>query len=85
MAKSIYKGLGDGGFDTLIKKVQEADDVNFYDYDLICFGVPSYQWHPPKLADEYLKAKFAHYKTEGRIQLNSPCIGGKNALVFCSY
>jgi hypothetical protein len=77
--------LGEGGFDTLIKKVQEAGDVDFYDYDLVCFGIPSHNWHPPKPADEYLKAKFARYKTEGRIRLTAPGIDGKNALVFCTY
>jgi hypothetical protein len=85
VALSIHKGLGEGGFDTLIKKVQEADDVDFYDYDLVCFGIPSHNWHPPKPADEYLKAKFARYKTEGRIRLTAPGIDGKNALVFCTY
>jgi hypothetical protein len=85
VAVSIHKGLVNGGFDTLIKKVREADDVDFYDYDLICFGIPSYSWHPPKPADEYLKAKFARYRTEGRIRLNAPAIAGKNALIFCTY
>jgi flavorubredoxin len=85
VALSIHKGLGEGGFDTFTKKVQEADDVNFYDYDLICFGVPSYNWHPPKTADDYLKARFARYRTEGRIRLTAPGIVGKNALVFCTY
>ncbi len=85
VALSIHKGLGAGGFEALIKKVQEAGDVDFFDYDLICFGAPSYNWHLPKPADDYLKAKFAHYRTEGRIRPTAPCIGGKNALVFCTY
>ena len=85
VALSIHKGLGEGGFQTVIKKVQEADDVDFFDYDLVCFGIPSYSWHPPKPADDYLKTKFARYKTEGRIRLNAPGIDRKNALVFCTY
>jgi hypothetical protein len=85
VALSIHKGLESGGFDAVIKKVEEADDIDFYEYDLICLGVPSYSWHPPKPADDFLKAKFAHYRTEGRIKLNAPAIEGKNALVFCIY
>ena len=66
-------------------KVAEAQDVDFYDYDLVCFGVPSYNWHLPKPADEFLKSKFAHYKKDGKIIVNAPKIPGKYALIFCTY
>ncbi len=85
VALSIHKGLGDGGFEASIRKVRDADDVDFFDYDLVCFGIPSHAWHPPKPADDYLKAKFARYKTEGRIRLTAPGVDGKKALVFCTY
>ncbi len=85
VAMGIERGLRGGGFDTVIRKVQDAEDVDFYDYDLVCFGVPSYSWHPPKAADDFLKAKFARYKSEGRIKLNAPPVKGKSALVFCTY
>ena len=58
VAMVIERGLVEGGLDTRLKKVQEAEDIDFFDYDLVCFGVPSYNWHPPKPADDYLKAKF---------------------------
>jgi hypothetical protein len=85
VASSIQRGLDEGGFETLLKKLEEADRIDFFDYDLVCFGVPSYNWHPPKPADDYLKAKFSHYRKEGRIFLNAPGIQGKNALIFCTY
>jgi menaquinone-dependent protoporphyrinogen IX oxidase len=59
VATSIEHGLKQGGVDTTLRKIQEAQDVDFFDYDLVCFGVPSYSWHPPKPADEYLKAKLS--------------------------
>jgi hypothetical protein len=85
VATAIQKGLEEGGFETLFKKLEEADTLDFFDYDLVCFGVPSYSWHPPKPADEYLKSKFARYRKEGRIQAGAPRVPGKNALVFCTY
>ncbi|MFI4963476.1 MAG: flavodoxin family protein, partial [Legionellales bacterium] len=72
-------------FEALLKKLEEADSIDFFDYDLVCFGVPSYYWHPPKPADDYLKAKFSHYKKEGRILVNASKIPGKHALIFCTY
>ena len=85
VAVSIQQGLTEGGFNVVIKKVQEAEDVDFFDYDLVCFGIPSYNWHAPKPADDYLKAKFSGYRNEGRIRAAAPAIQGKNALVFCTY
>lgn len=85
VAGAIERGLAAGGFATSIRRVQDADDIGFFDYDLICFGVPSYGWHPPKQADEYLKAKFAQYRKEGRVHVAAPALPERNALVFCTY
>lgn len=85
VATSIEHGLKQGGVDTTLRKIQEAQDVDFFDYDLVCFGVPSYSWHPPKPADEYLKAKFTQYKKENRVLPCAPPIEGKHALIFCTY
>ncbi len=85
VAESIQKGLADGGVKTGLLKVQDARDINFYDYDLVCFGAPSYNWHLPKPADDYLKDKFNQYKKDGRIKPGAPALPGKSALVFCTY
>lgn len=85
VATSIREGLAEGGMDCALRKLAEADDVDFFAYDLVCFGVPSYSWHPPKPADDYLKAKFSRYRDEGRIKLGAPVIQGKSALIFCTY
>ncbi|MBN1320576.1 MAG: flavodoxin family protein [Thermoleophilia bacterium] len=63
----------------------DADGLDFFAYDLVCLGFPSYQWHPPKAVDDYLKARFAAYRKEGRIRPCAPTAPGKNALVFCTY
>jgi hypothetical protein len=85
VAASIREGLADGGIDSSLRKLAEAEDVDFFAYDLVCFGVPSYSWHPPKQADDYLKAKFSRYRDEGRIKHGAPVIQGKSALIFCTY
>lgn len=85
VAYSIYDGLTEAGFQTAMVKVQEAENEDFYNYDLVCFGAPSYHWHIPKPADDYLKAKFSQYKKHGRIIPCAPKIPGKNCLVFCTY
>jgi hypothetical protein len=69
---SAFTNIWGEGFDALIKKVQEAEYINFYGYDLICFGVPSCNWHPPKPTDDYLKAKFAHYRRKDASGLPLP-------------
>jgi hypothetical protein len=59
--------------------------VDWFDYDLVCLGFPSYQWHPPKPVDDYLRSKFARYRQDGRIKTGAPRVPGKHALIFCTY
>jgi hypothetical protein len=85
VAMSIERGLTIAGMSTVLMKVQEAQNTDFFHYDLVCFGFPSHNWHPPKQADEYLKAKFSQYKKENRVILCAPPLKEKNALLFCTY
>ena len=85
VAKSIHSGLSDGGFESTLIAIKDAADADFYTFDLVCFGAPSYNWHVPKQTDDFLKAKFNQYKKDGRIITNAPTIQGKNCLVFCTY
>lgn len=85
VALAIHAGLEAAGVQVLLKKVEEAADVDFYDYDLICLGFPSYQWSPPKPVDEFLKSKYARYKKQGRVKVGAPRVPGKHVLIFCTY
>ena len=85
VALAINEGLEAAGVEVLLKRTEEAADVDFYGYDLICIGFPSYQWSPPRPMDEFLKRKFAGYKTQGRVKVAAPKIPGKNVLIFCTY
>ena len=84
VAKSIFEGLEEGGVDTTLLKFQEAGNIDYLDYDLVCVGAPSYNWSVPQPVNDFLKKKFAYYKSIGKIVPSSPRIG-KKALVFCTY
>jgi flavodoxin len=85
VASAIREGLETGGVQAAMLRPEQASDVDFFTYDLVCVGCPSYQWHPPKPIDDFMKMKMAEYRTEGRIQLGAPKLPGRNALVFCTY
>lgn len=84
VARAICEGLTEGGMQTSIVKYQDAEQLDYLEYDLVCIGSPSYNWNVPKPFNEFLKRKFEYYKSLGKILPNSPRIG-KNALVFCTY
>lgn len=85
VALAINEALEAAGVRVLLKKAEEATDIDFYAYDLICVGFPSYQWSPPKPMDEFLKAKFVEYRRQERVKVSAPKIPGKNVLIFCTY
>jgi len=85
VARAIKEGLEAGGADVVLKRAEEAEEVDFYDYDLICVGFPSYRWHPPKPMDRFLTTKFNAYRSQGRVKVGAPKVPGQNALIFCTY
>lgn len=68
-----------------MKKPNEAKDIDYFDYDLVCIGSPSIQWHPAKPMDDFLKNKLAAHREQGKIKPSAPKIAGKYALVFVTY
>lgn len=85
VAMAVQEGLKDAGTNVSMLKVEDAGEIDFYDYDLVCMGFPSYQWRPPKPVDKFLSGKFSAYRNQGRIKWGAPGIPGKNALIFCTY
>ena len=85
VANAIKQGLEETGIQVTMKKPEEAKDVDYFNYDLVCIGAPSYAWHPPEPMTNFLKKKFAEYKANGKIKPSAPKIQGKNALVFVTY
>ena len=85
VAQSIRLGLEEAGVQVTVKKPQAAENVDYFSYDLVCVGSPAIQWHIPKPLDDFLKAKLASYRKDGKIQPTAPKVAGKHALIFCTY
>ncbi len=85
VAYAVKMGLEDAGADVLLKKADKANQIDFFDFDLICIGSPSINWHPAEPLDSFLRTKFKEYRKEGRIKPKAPKIPGKNVLIFCTY
>lgn len=85
VAVAVREGLEMTGLRVTVKEQYEAEDEDWFNYDLVCIGTPAYSWHPPEPVDKYLKAKFAKYRQEGKIKPSAPKVPGKNALVFVTY
>ncbi len=85
VAHTLKEALNEAEVDAIIKRVEEAGDLDFFAYDLICLGFPSYQWHPPEPMDMFLKSKFSAYRQQGRVKVSAPRITGKYALIFCTF
>ena len=85
VAQAIQQGLKDTGTKVSMHSVENAGDIDFFDYDLVCIGFPSYQWSPPKPMDTFIRDKFSAYRNQGYVKLGSPVIPGKYALIFCTY
>ena len=84
-ATSIKQGLEETGVQVTMKKPEESENIDYFDYDLVCIGSPSYSWHPPEPMTNFLKKKFAAYRLQGKIKPSAPKVPGKKALIFVTY
>ena len=84
VATAIEEGLQRAGVGVTVKQVEEAEGVDFFEYDLVCVGAPSYQWHTPEPMTRFLLNRFNYYRQQGRVRLSSPRVS-KKALIFCTY
>jgi flavodoxin len=85
VANAIKEGLEKAGVNVTLKRATEADEIDFFDYNLVCVGAPSIRWHPPKQVTDFLIKKFDFYHKQQRIKTGAPKISGKHALIFCTY
>ncbi|MCF8009821.1 MAG: nitric oxide synthase [Clostridiales bacterium] len=88
VANAIKEASEEKEHDVFFKKCEgpdENNDIDYFDYDLIFAGSPTYQWLSPKPFYDFLHDKFNKHKKEGLIKLKSPIIEGKNAVMFCTY
>jgi flavodoxin len=83
--EAISKGMRKKGVTPTVKKVDEAEQEDFFNYDLVCIGAPSYEFLPPPPMMDFLKRKLTLYRSKGYIKPCAPKVPGKNAIVFCTY
>ena len=85
VANAIKQGLEEAKVHVTLKKPEEAENLDYFDYDLVCVGCPSHQWHAPDQMTAYLKRKFDFYRENGKIRLGAPKTADKKAIVFVTY
>jgi multimeric flavodoxin WrbA len=85
VANAMRQGFEVAGLKVTMKEQHEAESLEFFDFDLVCIGSPSYSWHPPEPMDKFLKSKFAKYRQDGRIKPGASRVPGKYALIFVTF
>lgn len=85
VALAIKEGLERVGVNVSLMRVEGAEGIDYFDYDLVCVGFPSHAWHPPKQVVDLLKGKLSEHREAGMVKLGAPEVPGKNALTFCTY
>src|SRR4030042_5482253 len=85
VALAIKEGFENAGVQVQVNKPEEAESIDYFDYDLVCVGAPSYSWHLPEPMTNFLKKKFAVYRQQGKVKPSAPKVPGKNALIFVTY
>jgi hypothetical protein len=85
VAEAITEGLEEAGVGAKALRIEDAAELDWFDYDLVCLGFPSYQWHPPKSVVDYLQDRFASYRGHGRVKTGAPKLPGRQAFIFCTY
>jgi flavodoxin len=85
VAQAIHLGLEEAGMMVTFKKPQAAREIDYFNFDLVCVGSPSIQWHPAKPIDDFLKTKLDAYRKLGKITPCAPKILGKKVLIFVTY
>ena len=85
IALAIRRGLKKAGLEVTVKKVNEATEEELYDYDLVCFGSPVLHSLPPPPVFSFIRKNEKKYRDAGEVNLFSPKVINKNALIFCTY
>ncbi|MFW6136227.1 MAG: flavodoxin family protein [Chloroflexota bacterium] len=84
-ARAIRDGLQAAGADVRLTATDDAGDLDYFDYQLVCVGFPSYQWLPPEPMLAFLRHRNRGYARQGRIRPNVPRVEGTDVLIFCTY
>jgi flavodoxin len=85
VAVAIENGLAGCDIEVTKTVVADADNYDFYNYDLVFLGSPTYMFMPPDPVNKFIKDKLKMHSGRGDIKLKSPKLPGKKAIVFVTY
>jgi len=85
VAFAIRKGLQTERADDTLLRVEEAQGIDLYDYDLVILGAPVHQWQPAEPVVKFIKEKIDCHRGRGDIRIGAPRRPGKKAVVYCTY
>ena len=85
VAGAIRKALEGAGIEPVVKKVKDAGNEDFFDYDIVFIGSPSYAFLPPEPVQKFMNEKMNIHRERGDVKLCSPRIPGKTAVIFVTY
>ena len=85
VADRIEDSLRRGGVDVATAQISENLDIDFYDYDMVFFGTPTYGCLPPGPVIKFIKNKLKQHAKNGDVKMGAPLLPGKHAAVFCTY
>jgi len=85
VAETIKSSLENIEWEVSLLKVKEAHDLDYFEFDLVCIGFPSYEWTTPRPMTNFLKTNLNKHRKAGLVQLGAPKVPGKYVLIFCTY
>ena len=85
VAEAIQRALLSRDIKPVIGKIDKAGNEELYNYDLVFFGSPSYQFLPPQPVQKFIKQQMKIHGDRGDIKPCAPKIAGKTAVIFCTY
>ncbi|OGT07256.1 MAG: hypothetical protein A2103_00040 [Gammaproteobacteria bacterium GWF2_41_13] len=86
VAKKIHQVVTDDGAASILIKLDENTELDFYDYDLVFVGSPDIEWLPtPKMMDFLHKKKLLEHRMRGDILPGAPAQPGKFAVCFATF
>ena len=85
VADAISDALQQENVKVTLLQVEDASKEEFYDYDLVFLGSPSYQCLPAKPVMNLIDEKMKLHRERGDIKLCAPKLPGKTAVLFCTY
>jgi multimeric flavodoxin WrbA len=85
VASAIRRALEAGGAEVTALRVEEAQGVDLYGYDLVCLGAPVHQWLPAEPVFKFIKEKFNYHRKKGDVRIAAPRRPGKKGVAFVTY